>query len=908
MPLASGTRLGPYEIQSLLGAGGMGEVYRARDTKLKREVAIKVLPDAFARHPERLARFQREAEVLATLNHPNIAAVYGFEETPDASGIVLELVEGPTLAERIEELRAQGRGLTMAEALPIAQQIADALDAAHEKGVVHRDLKPANIKITPAGTVKVLDFGLAKLVEDPAASSPVGASAAPTITTPAMQTHVGAILGTVAYMSPEQARGKPVDRRADIWAFGCVLYEMLTGRAAFACDTTTDTLAAILEREPNWQALSPSAMPLAGVLRRCLEKDARRRLRDIGDVKLLLEETDSTRVPVTTTPLAVPPKRARWAVAALGVIIASGATTGALVWLAMRPVPPRVTRTTITTSGTAALTISGVDRDLALTPGGTHVVYVGNNGTQLFVRALDALEPVAIASGAPHGPFVSPDGQWVGFVDSNTILQKVAITGGPPVRLARLDAVSRGATWAPDDTIIVATSLAATGLQRVSAAGGTPAVLTRPDRARGEADHLWPEILPGGRGVLFTITAETGGLDAAQIAVLDLRTNTQKILLRGGSHAHYVTSGHLVYTAAGTLLAIPFDLNRLETRGTAVPVAPRLVTTPQGAGDFAVATDGTLVYVDAPAGSTATARTLVWVDRVGHEETIAAPPRAYLYPRLSPDGTRIAVYCADQEQDIWIWDLRRTTLTRLTSEPGLDQNPVWTPDGRRIIFTSDRAGGARNLWWQAADGTGAAERLTTSSNSQFPTGIAPDGTSVVLHENKPLDFDLLQLALDSSHRMTPLLQTKFGERNGSVSPDGHWLAYESDSSGRFAIYVRPFPNAGSGQWQVSTGGGVAPVWAQSGKELFYLGPDGTLWRVPVEASGATWNAGTPAKLLEGRYYTPRGGNVGRTYDVSADGQRFLMINAPAVATATAPSLIVVQHFDEALKHLLPATR
>ena len=730
-----------------------------------------------------------------------------------------------------------------------------------------------------------------------------------------MMTGVGQILGTAAYMSPEQARGKPVDKRADIWAFGCVLYEMLTGRAAFAGDTTTDTLAAILEREPNWQALSPAARPLTGVLQRCLEKDPRRRLRDIGDVRLLLEDTDITRVPATTTPFVTPLKRARWAMAAVGVIIASGAIGSMLVWVAMRPVPPRVTRTTITTSGMAALTISGGDRDLAVTAGGTHVVYVGNNGTQLFVRALDALEPVAIASGAPRGPFVSPDGQWVGFVDRNTILQKIAITGGPPVTLARLDGVPRGATWAPDDTIIVATSVAATGLQRVSAAGGTPAVLTRPDHARGEADHLWPEILPDGRGVLFTITAETGGLDAAQIAVLDLRTNTQKTLLRGGSHAHYVASGHLVYTAAGTLRAIPFDLSRLETRGTAGPVVPRLVTTSQGAGDFSVTTDGTLLYVDAPAGSTGPARTFVWVDRLGHEEPIAAPPRAYLYPRLSPDGTRIAVYCADQEQDIWIWDLRRTTLTRLTSEPGLDQNPVWTPDGRRIIFTSDRAGGARNLWWQAADGAGSAERLATSSNLQVPTGIARDGTSVVFHETvRPLGrdqaHDLLQLALDGSHRVTPLLQTKFDELNGIVSPDGHWLAYESDSSGRLEIYVRPFPNAGSGQWQVSTGGGVAPVWAPNDKELFYLGPDGTLWRAPVETNGAAWNAGTPTKLFDGRgYYTPRGANVGRTYDVSTDGQRFLMINAPgAVATAMAPTLIVVQHFDEALKRLVPTTR
>ena len=552
-----------------------------------------------------------------------------------------------------------------------------------------------------------------------------------------------------------------------------------------------------------------------------------------------------------------------WAVAGA---LAAGLALVLVLWAPWRAAaPPRVTRTTITTSGPAALTINGIDRDLALSPDGTHVVYVGNNGTQLFVRALDALEPVAIASGgAVRGPFVSPDGQWVGFVDSVTTLRKVAITGGPPITLASLDGAPRGATWAPDDTIIFATSNPATGLQRVSAAGGTPEVLTRPDHAQGEADHLWPEILPGGRAVLFTITSQTGGLDTAQVAVRDLRTGTQKVLLRGGSHGHYVASGHLVYVAAGTLRAIPFDPTRLETHGTAVPVLPRLVTTSTGAGDFAVAADGTLVYVDAPGSLAANARTLVWVDRTGKEEPVAAPPRAYEHPRLSPDGTRVALSSTDQENDLWIWDLRRATLTRLTLDPGQDWFPVWTPDGRRIIFSSNR-GGQFNLWWQAADGTGAAERLTTSSNAQFLTGITPDGTAVVFYEVTPtMGRDLLQLALDGTRRVTPLLQTKFDERNGIVSPDGRWLAYESNSSGPFEIYVRPFPNVGGGQWQVSTAGGRQPLWARSGKELFYVGADGALLRVPVEASGATWNAGTPMKLLEGRYYTGGGTLAART--------------------------------------------
>ena len=382
-----------------------------------------------------------------------------------------------------------------------------------------------------------------------------------------------------------------------------------------------------------------------------------------------------------------------------------------------------------------------------------------------------------------------------------------------------------------------------------------PEVLTRPDRAQGEADHLWPEILPGGRAVLFTITSQTGGLDTAQVAVRDLRTGTQKVLLRGGSHGHYVASGHLVYVAAGTLRAIPFDPTRLETHGTAVPVLPRLATTDTGAGDFAVAADGTLVYVDAPGSLAVNARTLVWVDRTGKEEPVAAPPRVYTQPRLSPDGTRVALCSIDQENDLWIWDLRRATLTRLTLDPGTDWFHVWTPDGRRIIFSSNR-GGAFNLWWQAADGTGAVERLTTSSNAQYVTGITPDGTAVIFNEQtKTMGNDLLQLALDGTRRVTPLLQTKFDERNGIVSPDGRWLAYESNSSGPIEIYVRPFPNVGGGQWQVSTAGGTRPLWARSGKELFYVGADGALLRVPVEASGATWNAGTPTKLLEGRYYT-----------------------------------------------------
>jgi serine/threonine-protein kinase len=500
-------------------------------------------------------------------------------------------------------------------------------------------------------------------------------------------------------------------------------------------------------------------------------------------------------------------------------------------------------------------------------------------------------------------------------------LKKVAVTGGSVVTLATLDGTPRGGTWASDDTIIVATNNGTTGLRRVGVAGGSTTVLTRPDPAQGEADHVWPELLPSGHAVLFTITAKTGGLDAAKVAVLDLQTGTRTILVRGGSHAHYVPSGpgsstraereggHLVYAEAGTLRAVAFDLARLETRGTPVPVVSDVVTTNNGGVDAVVASDGTLAYVSG-GGVTgpSAARTLVWVDRQGRETSIPAPPRAYLFPRLSPEGTRVAVYANDQEQDLWLWDLARATLTRLTFDPGLDQTPIWTPDGRRIVFSSNR-GGTSNLYVLAADGTGSATRLTEGANPpQNPSAITGDGTRVVFHELTPTgQRDLKLLTLTPTPRVEPLLETPFDERGGSVSPDGTWLAYQSNSAGRFEIYVRPFPNVGAGQWQVSNTGGIEPVWARSGRELFYRTPDGVLMKVPVGPRGTTWSAGIATKLGDERYFTGAGNNVGRQYDVSLDGQRFLMIKEGGGTdqTAAPPQIIVVQHWTEELTRLVP---
>ena len=479
---------------------------------------------------------------------------------------------------------------------------------------------------------------------------------------------------------------------------------------------------------------------------------------------------------------------------------------------------------------------------------------MGNNGRELFVRPLDALEPMSLFTGAPRAPFVSPDGQWVGFIDGTNVLKKVAITGGPTVTIATLDGNSRGATWTPDDTIVFATNATATGLQQVAAAGGPTTVLTRPDRARGDADHLWPELLPGGRAVLFTIVPVTGGVDAAQVAVLDRQTGTQTVVVRGGSHAHYVGSGHLVYAAANTLRAVAFDPVTLETRGTPVPVVPEVVTTggaPGGGVDAVVAADGTLAYVRG-VGAGVGQRTLVWVDRQGRETPIAAPPRAYVYPRVSPEGGRVVVRVADQEDDLWVWDVTRLTLTRLTFNPSGDNYPVWTPDGRRLIFASQREG-AQNLFWQAADGTGAVERLTRSPNVQYSTGVSPDGTRLIFTETAPTTGeDVMQVEMTGSRTVTPLVQSPFAERNGIVSPDGRWLAYEANDSGQFEIYVRPYPAVDSGRWQVSTGGGTRPLWSRTGQELFYVSPAGAIVRVGVERS-ASWAATTPAVIVKEGY-------------------------------------------------------
>ena len=759
--------------------------------------------------------------------------------------------------------------------------------------------------------MKVLDFGLAKAMEPPGVASP-SVSQSPTITSPAMTTGVGVILGTAAYMSPEQARGKVVDKRTDIWAFGCVLYEMLTGQLAFSGETISDTISAVLEREPSWAAL-PAATPpnIRRLLQRCLEKDLKRRLRDAGDA--VNEITDALTVPSidagATTPVPGHDSWYRPTALVTGALILGGLVAGGLLWSAKprAPVSPaRVVQFAITSSDADALEPSGLDRDLAISPDGTRLVYLagGPGRARIVTRTLARLDAALLWDrGTPRAPFFSPDGQWVGFFETFGGLRKISTSGGPATNLSRsVGGAGRGATWGPDASIVFATSDPATGLWRVPAQGGEPEMLTRADTAQGELDHFWPEFLPGGRAVLFTIVS-AGAMNTAQVAVLDLTTGVRKVLLRGGTHAQYVPTGHLIYGAAGSLHAVPFDLERLEVTGEAVKVLEQVAITPEGAVNVTVSQDGTLVYVRV--GTEAAARALVWVSRDGREERIAAPPRAYIYPRLSPDSTRVALEVWDQDHDIWVWNLARETLTRLTDNPGRDGFPVWTPDSQRLIFGSAR-NGSTNLFRRAADGTGSVDRLTESQKIQFPYSISPDGTRLVFREDDPeTGLDIAIASLKDELPTSPLIRTAFNEVNAEVSPDGRWMAYQSNESGQDEIYVRPFPQVSDGRWQVSTAGGTRPLWAHTGQELFYLAPDG-LNEVPI-AAGTSFKAGRATRLIERRYFAETA-FIGRTYDVSSDGQRFLMIRpGGAGGDGTERSnIIVVQGWFEELKRMLPA--
>jgi serine/threonine-protein kinase len=809
----------------------------------------------------------------------------------------------------------------VAAALAIARQIAEALAAAHERGIVHRDLKPANIAITADGVVKILDFGLAKLRSQSAdASDASHAKSGEASASPAHATRDGLIIGTVAYMSPEQATGRAADTRSDLWAFGVVLLEMLTGRPVFTGETDADVLASVQHTEPDLTGLpAETPAPIRRLLRRCLEKDRTRRLDSAAAARLEIDDTIASPAGETVAPATAASRRATTVVVAAlaGVVLAALAT-----WFLMRSSPQAAavpSRFAIVVPPGQPLNGAGPARDIALSPDGRYLVYRfgGTNtvGSPLMVRAIDQLDAQPLADvSAAYAPFFSSDSQWIGFFE-NGELKKVSIRGGRPVVLASVNGRPLGASWGDDNAIVFATDDPGTGLWRVSADGGPPTILTKPDAGQPERDHGSPSALPGGRAVLFTIAA-AGQANNAQVAVVDVATGRVKTLA-SGSQAEFVNvsgrdAGFLTYATGATLRAVRFDVVRLEVIGEPVTLVERVMTKPNGAANYAVSLGGTLVYI--PDGMVAQTRpaSLVWVDRNGREEPIKAPLRAYGTPRVSPDGAHLAVEIYEQSSnaDIWIWDFARETLRRLTFDPTGAGMSVWTPDGRQIIFESNRTG-VPNVYRQAVDGAGPVERLETSATPQWPTSITPDGTCLAGFERVParvvVFFSLTRPVTRVRSAPAPcagpspterVAATRFTGGFAHFSPDGRYLAYESIESGRSEVYVRPFPRVDSGRWQVSTAGATRPAWARSGRELFYLDLSNTLTSVPVSASGPTFTFGRPTTVFDAKYVEA---NPSRHYDVSPDGRRFLMIKDRTIGdpnAAPASMIVVLNSFEE----------
>jgi serine/threonine-protein kinase len=895
MPLEPGQKFSHYRLVEKIGEGGMGVVWRARDTRLDRDVALKVLPEAFTSDADRLARFEREAKVLASLNHPNIGSIHGLEEADGVKALVLELVEGPTLADRIAE-----GPIPLDEALPIARQVAEAFEAAHEQGIIHRDLKPANVKVKTNGTVKVLDFGLAKAFLPEVGDADLSQS--PTLT--ARATQMGVIMGTAAYMSPEQARGKPVDKRTDIWAFGCLLYETLTGRQTFPGETVSDTIAAVLKQEPNWSAL-PASTPIKvrDLLQRCLQKDSQQRLRDIGDARIEIEESlaEPSAAPREGMAVRIGPSWKRpvtWSV--LGLLVVLSALTGGLtVWRLIRtPLSsPPLNRLAVPLQSAAPLESKTLHPAVALSPDGTHLVYVArrSDSTQLYLRPMDQFEATPIpGTEGGSGPFFSPDGRWVGFF-ADGMLKKVSLLGGSPLRICEVpSAMVRGASWGGDDTIVFSW-LASMGLLRVSAKGGIPKAVTE----AGSHSYLWPEILPGGRDILFTSIAR-GRFADARIGVLSLETGETKFLDVLGSNAHYAPSGHVVFARAGALLAVPFDLEQRESIGEPMIVVEDVMGNPStGAGHFSISGAGDLAYVGGAVD--AAESTLVWVDRRGKEEPLPLPQGVYEDPRLSPNGQRLAVTV--NSNDIWVYDVNRGTPIRLTFDEAVEHEPIWTPDEKRITFSSNRDG-TPNLFWRLADGSGEAEQLTKSEYAHYANAWSPDGKVLIYTTTSDriggVDTWLFRLDNGMNDRKTePFINTPHSEWSAKFSPNGRWVAYLSDEMGQAEVYVRPYPERDP-KIPISTGGGVEPVWARDGRELFYRNGDKMMVvSITVEP---TFIPSKPEMLFEGQYRLSAPGYP--YYDVAPDGQRFVMIKASGVRSAPTYVNVVLNWFEE-LNRLLP---
>jgi serine/threonine-protein kinase len=890
--MKTGMRIGAYEVSAKLGEGGMGEVYRARDLTLDRDVALKVLPPTFASDHERLARFEREAKTLAALNHPHIAQIYGVERTETVNALVMEFVDGEDLAARI----ARGP-IPIDEAIPIARQIAEALEAAHEKGIVHRDLKPANVKATAGGVVKVLDFGLAKAV----ASEDVAA----TITSPA--TMKGVILGTAAYMAPEQARGKPIDKRADIWAFGVLLFEMLTGQRPFEGETVSDTLAAVLTREVDLARLPPTTPDaIRTLLSRCLQRDVTLRLRDIGEARIALSGASSaiTATEATTTRIGVRRPRALLLLAAAmvaGLIIGAA---GYALWSRSRAPRNEFAQLTVGIDAGGDTAIAGVGWAglnwvgpvSVLSPDGRMLLFIARGASggrwQLYLRRLDELNarPLPGTEDA-YAPFFSPDGASAGFFSGGRLL-KIELSSGTVTPLATVEA-ARGGAWSEDGTIVFAPRPDGP-LYRVAATGGTPEQATTLDSTTGETTHRWPQFLPGGGSLLFTAHGNVGVTRAGDVIVQP--GTERRTVHRGGLFGRYSPSGHLLYVNGGKLFAAPFDASRLEVTAPGVPVADDIAySLINGTAQYSLSNTGLLSYRRARSRN----RLLQWMDPSGQAQPVRSVAAEYEEARISRDGTRLLLAINDGTQsDIWIYNLARDVISRLTFYADTDSSPIWSPDAHRIAYSSWQPDvGTFNLFLHRADGNGEPQRLTTTRNRQSPIDWHPGGHYILLsEERRDTGMDLMLLPIDvtaggevKTGPPQAFLATTANEVAGEFSPDGKWLAYTSDESGRNEVYVRPFPS-GAGRWQVSTEGAEWVEWRSAG-QLFYGRSEEVVMRVPYRIEGSTFIAEKPQVWMR----IPAGVVW---VDPLADGNRAIVIRSEDARTE---SVVLVVNFFEQLR-------
>jgi eukaryotic-like serine/threonine-protein kinase len=896
MSVKPGTRLGPYEILSAIGAGGMGEVYRARDTRLNRIVAIKVLPPHLADRAELRERFEREAKTIASLNHPHICTLFDIGRQDGTDYLVMEYLEGETLAKRLQK-----GPLPLAEVLQYAIEISDALDKAHRKGVTHRDLKPGNIMLTKTGT-KLLDFGLAKLKQEVTPAN-MHLSELPTASDPL--TAQGTIVGTLQYMAPEQLEGKEVDARTDIFAFGVVVYEMATGKRAFEGKSQASIISAIMSSDPvPMSSLQPMTPPaLDRIVKRCLAKETDERWQSANDLtnelKWIAESGSHVRLAPTAKAKDIRSLGWREFVLSLGALLLGAAISGLAFWN-LKPAPsatPKpVSRYAITLPPGQQL--AGLENGpaLAFSPDGTHLAYVARQGgaQQLYLRVMDSMEAASVpGTEGAFCPFFSPDGLWLGFFAGGA-LKKVSVGGGTAVTLG-VASVPGGASWGSQGMIGYASTQIGS-LQEVPDVGGAPQSLTRFEK--GDTTHRWPEFLPGGKALLFAAASNAINFGGAQIAAQSVGAGERRNLIQGGMNPRYAFSGHLVYAQSGSLIAVPFDPQRFAVTGTAVPVVEGVMQSPVGgAAQYSISATGSLAYV--PGGVQSAQLRLVWVNRNGTEQPLAVPARSYLLPRLSPDGRRVAVAITEQETHIWLYDFAREAWTRLTFEGDANSVPVWTPDGKRIAFNSGK-GGPLNIFWQLSDGSGGLERLTTSQYLHTPESWSPDGQLLAFFEVNPATQRDIWVLRISDRKAQPFLRTQFDEAVPQFSPDGRWLAYISNETGRHEIYMQSYPGPG-GKWQISTEGGTEPVWNPNGRELFYRSGD-KMMAVDI-ATQPGFSAGKPRMLFQGQYVVAP--FPASNYDVSRDGQRFLMLKPSEQGQAAPTQINVVLNWFEELKQKVP---